>query len=198
MLEQATADGDHPVADLDPQTAQLRKAWMAFGQLLETAGPAAEESLAWLAMPPATRRHRGLVAMLGALAVALLIAVGTTWMWRTAFRSASSGSPLQPAAAALAKGSAAPAFSKGSPVAVVPETAAAPVVGRRSASSGKGQAVVPTTSEAPWDDPLDAQFVEVGQDVVRVQESWSARPRSLDLVWYAVEQAQQEVEKGAL
>ncbi len=188
-LEQATAEGDRPVAGLDPQTAELRKAWMAFGQLLETAGPAGGESLAWLAMPPSARRHRGLVATLGTLAVALLIGVGTTWMWRTAFRWASSRSPLPPAVAAM---------TKGSPIAVVPKVAAAPAVARRSAATGKVQPAGPTTSKASWDDPLDAQFAEVGQDVVRVQEAWSAGPRSLDMVWYAVEQAQQEVEKGSL
>jgi hypothetical protein len=132
------------------------------------------------------------------LAVALLIGIGTTWMWRTCFRSTSPRSPLEPAASVIANGSAAPAITKGPPLTAVPKGSAAPAVARRLANTGKTSPVVPTASQAPWDDPLDAQFVEVGQDVVRVQESWSAGLRGLDLVWYAVEQAQEEVEKGSL
>ena len=179
VLEQATAAGDHRAdGEMDPQTAKLHEAWVTFGQLLDAASPATEQSLHWLTMPPSTRSYRRLAVRLGALAVALLIGIGAFSVLRTESRSIGPAAQQKAAVAAVAKGS--------------------PVAAKHSASAETTKPLTPATSNIPWDDPLDSQLAEVGQDVVRVQESWSAATRSVDLVQYGAAQAQQEVEKSSL
>ena len=53
QLEQATARSVPSGAPLDPQTASLREAWLAFGQLLSTAEPAVDQPALQPAPAPA-------------------------------------------------------------------------------------------------------------------------------------------------
>ena len=55
LLEKATDAGSAPPDALDPETASLREAWLAFGQMLETASPPAFNSPLPLGEGPGVR-----------------------------------------------------------------------------------------------------------------------------------------------
>ena len=88
-LEEATAAGDRPADRLDAETASLREAWLAFGEMLEAAQPPRLRYFSPLplgegpgvraALRVRRRRWRRLLAA-GLLAASLLIAVATIWM----------------------------------------------------------------------------------------------------------------------
>jgi hypothetical protein len=189
MLEQATAADDPPEDEMDPQTARLREAWTAFGGLLRGGPTAAEESLDWLVTPPVARPKRQLATRLAAVAAALAIGICVVWILPAVFRSDTAPARQKAAVATAARGAAG---------VNAPKVAKAPIAAKAIAAVGKKKAVVPAASATQWDDPIDSQFVEVAQDVLQVRENWSVSTRSLDLVQYAVTQAQQEVEKSPL
>jgi hypothetical protein len=172
MLEEATAAGDRPLGELDPQAARLREAWVAFGRLLEADPQAAEEPLRWQSMPPSPRRRPRLAAPLAALAATLLIGLGTVWLLRSRAGREDASSRPGPVVAAVAAGN--------------------------TVSAGKARAVLPAAAVAEWNDPIDSQLAEVAQDVVGVRESWSAETHFLDLLQYGVRQTSEEVETGSL
>jgi len=78
-LELATAREDVPADDLDPKTASLRAAWLAFGQLLETALPPAATSTNRLKPLPMAQLRQRVLSAVALLAASLLIAVAFAW-----------------------------------------------------------------------------------------------------------------------
>jgi hypothetical protein len=172
-LEQATAPKPAP-GDLDLQTKSLRAAWVAFGQLLETAQPRTTE----LSFPlpsngtgaNAARRRRRLLSAAGLLAASLLIGIATAWMFRTTTN--------QPA----------------SPVVLAGQTAS--VNTNRVTPAEKQRQAAATDPQ--WNDSLDEQIAQVGQGVILAQQDQYSAADALGAVQYGIERIQQDVDGDKL
>ena len=171
-LERATAAKDAPQADLDPQTASLREAWLAFGQLLEAAQPATELPLGrWMTTPPPARRRRWLLPVAAVLAASLLIGVVTTWMLRAANQPQSPG----PAPEEIVSTS-----------------------NHVAAPTREQPAAVPAGNGSQWDDSLDEQLAQAGQQVAYAQQDQFSGADAFGLVQYRIEQVRAEVQADKL
>jgi hypothetical protein len=53
-------------------------------------------------------------------------------------------------------------------------------------------------AELAWDDSLDQQIAQVGQQIAAVQPAWSDRLGAFDAVQYELQQVEQEIEKDKL
>jgi len=170
-LERATAAKDAPQADLDPQTASLREAWLTFGQLLEAAQPATELPLdRWMTTPPA-RKRRWLLPVAAVLAASLLIGVVTTWMLRATNRPQGPG-PAPEQTVATSNHVAAP----------TPEQPTA----------------APAVNGSQWDDSLDEQLAQAGRQVAYAQQDQFPGADAFGLVQYRIEQVRAEVQADKL
>ena len=171
-LERATAAKDAPQADLDPQTASLREAWLSFGQLLEAAQPATELPLEhWTITPPPAQKRRWILPVAAVLAASLLIGVVTTWMLRTANQPQSPG----------------PA----------PEQTVS--TSNHIASPTREQpTAVPAVNGSQWDDSLDEQLAQAGQQVAYAQQDQFPGADAFGLMQYRIEQVCAEVQADNL
>ena len=75
QLEEATAAADAVDASLDAETASLRESWLAFGELLDTAGGPTPQPLEMPQLPRRVVGPRRWLALSAALAASLLIAI---------------------------------------------------------------------------------------------------------------------------
>ncbi|MGQ9576392.1 MAG: hypothetical protein ACUVUC_13845 [Thermoguttaceae bacterium] len=169
QLEQATGRGE-PEPGLDPQTASLREAWRAFGQLLEAAHPVPEQPLVMRPRPAAGRGLGWLVAAAVAVAASLLIGVTIAWRWARQGPPADRARPSE----MVAQQPQAPE----SPIAEEPPSMPEP--------------------ELAWDDPLDNQIVFTRQALLSLQEDWPVLADASDSVQYGIQQMEKEVLGGSL
>ena len=178
LLEQATADGDVPAGELDPDAARLREAWLAFGETLEAAQPATYTSPLLPGEGPGVRaasayaRHRRqrLLAT-GLLAASLLIAVAVISMLHGPNRAVTP-SPTPQRIASTNRS-------------VVPSTH----IPTKTASTNAGP---------QWDDSLDEQFAQVSWQMLCVRENQTYRTDAFGLAQYRMEQFRQSVEADSL
>jgi hypothetical protein len=195
LLEQVTAAVDAPASDLDPHAQSLREAWLGFGHLLEAAKSAAYDVPLplgeWLnlsplplgegqrvrvgqrvtALPRRRRARRWLLSAAALVAASLLIAVVATWTpWTTE--------------------------QTPSPSPVAPQTAAIKAPGATLVQQ-QGQ-TVRTPAEPQWDDSLDEQIAQVGQQLTSAQESQLSGTDEFALVQDRIEQFRQEVQADSL
>jgi hypothetical protein len=184
MLEEATAVGDVPAERLDAETASLREAWLAFGEMLEAAQPPgvsendcrAETAryFSAAAFEGATRRagaRRRHLLMVGLLAASLLVAVATAWMLsgETPQDNPTDG-PKQMATA-----------------------------DPKAAPSQKGRVKSVSTADAlRWDDSLDEQFEQVGWQMLCVQENQAFRTDAFEHAQYRLEQLRETIQADSL
>ena len=168
-LERATAAGDAPEAELAPEAQSLRKAWLAFGQLLESV--ASPEAPRLERRMPASRSRRWALVAGMASAACLLICLGVARMWMYANQSGS--------------------VSPSPQVAVSTD-------GAQPAGVGKQASTEAAAGETAWDDSLDEQIAQVGQTMIGLQPTWSDRSGSFDVVQYELQQVQQEIEEEKL
>ncbi len=171
QLEQATARAAPPDASLDPETASLREAWLALGQLLEAAqaesGPPAQP---W--SPPRGRTWiRWTAAVAVAVAASLLIGVG---IW--ALRAPGPSSGPQPSPDDIA-GTAAPV-----PEAPTPEPSPSAL----------------PAGELAWNDALDNEIVLAGQALLSVQEDPRLLAGSSDPLRYGLQAVAGDLEGNRL
>jgi hypothetical protein len=195
LLEQATADGKTPVGMLDAESASLREAWLAFGELLEAAQPPAgavvqlphqleqegQGSRRSPLLPGAGQRvravrrpnqlRRWLLPVGGLLAASLLIAVAMAWMLRDANRQEV----------------AAPALLRTEPVIAAASTSPSPTNASPSPSA-----------VATWDDSLDAQVTQLGQRVASAKVNQFASTDDFASMQYRIERLRQEVQADPL
>ena len=171
-LERATAAKDAPQADLDPQTASLREAWLTFGQLLEAAQPATELPLdRWMTTPPRARKRRWILPVAAVLAASLLIGVATTWMLRATNQPQSPGpAPEQTVSTSN---------HVASPTREPPTT-------------------VPAVNGSQWDDSLDEQLAQIGRQVAYAQQDQFPGADAFGLMQYRIEQVRAEVQADKL
>lgn len=158
-LEQITAGRDAAGAELDPESAELRAAWLAFGELLEADQSGVGSAARPLRLPPTGRRRGWPLAAVAAMAASVLVAVTVLWHTRT----------VTPGPAA-----------SGSPAAVAVKNATPPVpLQTAPARSAQPSSFVAGLS---LDDPLDQQIASVGRTIVEIRQDQfvsAAGPSSL-------------------
>jgi hypothetical protein len=191
MLEKATNGGSAPPDELDAETASLREAWLAFGQMLETASPPAMElplgleggttyspySPLSLREGPEVRgtpshawRHWRLPAA-ALLAASLLVAVATAWMLYNVNQQADSKAPPEKIAS-----------TNGDVV---------PLKQSRTHAPAKAD-------EPQWDDALDERFAQVGWQMLCVQHNQYFRTDAFGIVEYQLQQFSQAIKADKL
>jgi hypothetical protein len=178
QLEQATAGPDAPKAALDPQTASLREAWLAFGQLLEaaTSTPGAlPEAMPWT--PPRGHRRWLLPAAL-AMAASLLVAL--TVAWGVSGHGPLAGPGGAPKEVASNGGKHIGPTPAPEPISPTVSPAAAPAV------------------ELAWDDTLDSEIVSAGRAVVSVGHDWLGRAAGSTAVPYGLSQLNEDLRESPL
>lgn len=171
-LEQATAPIGERQGNLDPQTAEWRETWLAFGQLLGTEELSAGPSLARLTMPTAPRRHRRLAAISGLLVAAVSLAAVAAWLMIAGSRQLPVGPSPENVAVKTHQGATAPAAT--------PERPA------------------PANDIPQWNDTIDDQLAQVGRQVIRVQQRQLWQDNAVSTLQYGVEQLQQEIKDSQL
>jgi len=202
LLEKATDAGNTPTDELDPETASLREAWLAFGQMLEAAPPPAFNSpllpreepkySPYSALPfgqqPAhsprplgegqavratkARAYRHWRFTAVALVAASLLIAAAT-AWMLHNVNGQAGSTALPDKIASNNRQFAP--SKQIPTKT---TAAA--------------------DEPKWDDSLDEQFTRVGWQMLCIQQNQSFRTDAFGIVEYQLEQLSKSIQADSL
>jgi hypothetical protein len=177
-LEEATAIGDRPTEQLDAETASLREAWLAFGEMLEAAQSPAyvspilpEERPGLMAAPRHGRRRWQRLLAAGLLAASLLVAAATIWTV--------SGPERQEKRA-------------GAPTQTVKTT-------NHGAPTPKRRAESTSTANVPqWDDSLDEQFEQLSWQMLCVQENQAFRTDAFGRAQYRLEQLRETVQADSL
>jgi hypothetical protein len=176
-LEEATAardapaDGDVLADALDPETASLREAWLAFGQMLETASSQAAPTIDhWGTLPPA-RRWQWRLPAAALLAASVLVAIAAAWMLHNT----------------LWQGTAA----------VAPEKTVA--ANHEIAPSKQARAQTPPATDEPqWDDSLDEQFAQVGWQMLCIRQNQFFRTDAFGIVQYQLDQLSRAIQTDSL
>ena len=164
---------------MDADSKSLREAWLAFGQLLEAAQPPDGASLCdgvplcdsvpLLRRSGAAKKY-GLVA--AALAASLLVGLTVYWLW---------GGQSAPQCICPADNNV--AVVKGAKV--------------NRLTAGPSPVASPA-NDLRWDDTLDQQIADAGQNVALAQSDLAHAFDTADLVRYRLRQAQQDIEKNKL
>ncbi len=190
MLEEVTA-ADASVS-VDAETASLREAWLAFGQLAAAADaslPAMPDLMISIAPRKARRSHwLGLIA---ATAAALLVAVTLGWWIRGGSRQQNgNGNGGEPAVAhAAAPKQAKPqTMEQGQPKPAVAQG--------KKAMANKSKTGAAATSV--WDDSLETQISSVSRQVGNLEQNWQHRVDDLDLVQYRIDEMSDSLQNDVL
>jgi len=170
-LEEATAADCPRHAPLDADTASLREAWLAFGQLLEAAQPVLHQPPK---LPQIPRRAAGIKRpTLGIAALAASLVVGVTVVWMLLGTGHSGDSSAGPGAVASLD-TQQPALAKEKPQ------------------------PAPAAAELRWNDSLDEQLVQVGEEIVRLQQDWYHLDDAFVPVYQGLEQVEKDIEDSTL
>jgi hypothetical protein len=192
MLEKATDTGSSPPDALDSEIASLREAWLAFGQMLETASPPTSTTslcfrektkyspyspLPWdeeqgvRAKRPQTRRHWRHSLASALLAGSLLVAIATAWMLSNANQQADAPTPSDKIAST-------------DPIISPP---------KHSLAKSPAKADIPQ-----WNDSLDESFAQVGWQMLCVRHNQFFRTDAFGVVEYQLQQFRQSIQKESL
>jgi hypothetical protein len=186
-LEEATAAGDPPVDRLDPETASLREAWLALGEILEAAQPSASGTVRFPGEKPIVSvrlleeranaraayvqwRWRSLSAA-ALLAAAVLVGVATVW---TLFGASGQDSVIT-----------GPKETASTDHKVTPST--------RAHCNVKS-----ATDEPQWDDSLDEQIEQVQWQMLCVRENQTFRTDAFGRAQYRLEQFRETIQADSL
>jgi hypothetical protein len=188
ILELATASTAAPGHGMDPQTAALREAWTAWGRLLETAETPLDPSTIRRRKARSAARRR-LPVGVGLAAAVVLVAAAGAWFGLASRRA---GAPLpQPEVAEVG------ALPSEPPQ--LPQTAGETPSPQAVADFANDLRQSPSVaSEAAWDDTVDDEIVQVGEQLMGLQKNWRACADALDPVWCRLGQIEAEVENGTL
>ncbi len=179
-LEWATASDAAPDPAMDPCTAELREAWIAWTRLLERGESSLGPHSTPLACLPSRPRRR---TRFGLALVAVLVAVasGTIW-WMPGPRPADV--PFARPEATVQEGDGAMVASRGSP-----------------SQNGKGNEssiASPADSKLAWEDTADLDIAELSDRLIGIQQSWRVRLDVADLVWCGIAQIRSEIDSEPL
>ena len=185
MLEEATA-ADASAEHGDAETASLREAWLAFGQLVRAADaslPAMPDFMPSLA-PQQPRRSRW-IALIAATAAVLLIAITCGW-WIGHDRKPNNGEPsiaqTPPPEQAISQ----PETTAAVPAALPKQDLPKPGVAQAKKATNE-QPKLATAKASTWDDPLETQIASVSQQIRNIEQNWRHRVDDLDLVHYRID-----------
>ncbi len=175
-LEEATAGGDRLAERLDPESAALREAWLAFGEMLEAAQPANLPSPRFpgeQSETGAVRQRRRWQRLLAAamLAASLLVAVATIWMLGSANRQDDH--------------------------AAVPEQTVATNNQRAPPPKAHDKSAA-TTDALQWDDSIDEQIEQLNWQMLCVQENQAFRTDAFGQAQYRLERVREAIQADAL
>jgi hypothetical protein len=184
VLEDATAAGDRPEVQLDAETAPLREAWLAFGEMLEAAQPpnfssplptnlrsVPGEGPGVGAAPSRRRRCWQRLLAAGLLAASLLVAATTIWL--------------------LSGGN-----CRDNPTAAPGQMASTK---QQAAPSQKARAKSVSVTDAPqWDDSLDEQFEQVNWQMLCVRGNEAFRTDAFGQAQYRLERLRETIQADSL
>lgn len=169
-LELATARHCPAGDSLEPETAGLRAAWLALGEVLEAAQPQVELPLKRLPPLPAKPHRRWLAATVAAMAASVLIAATVTWYVRRTMPEAT----VPPSRGAIANNE---------------QTPSAPA---------KKTATTVHDTEFAWDDSLDQEIALAGQAIALAQRDQLASAAASNRVQYQMETLNKELDDSPL
>ena len=218
MLEAATAAdpplaGSAPADEYDAETASLREAWLALGQLVRAADeslpPAPKitpsRSAAAAAVSPRKRPQARWAGLTAAAAATLLIALVCGW-W--IHRYGAHGKQGLPVAQDAPNEAATPLRTTGMPPASIkPEQPKVergqprprwqkpigPLAGGRRVARRKH-----LRQSSTWDDPLETQIASVSREISTVEQSWQHRVDDVDLVQYRIDEVTDSLQNDKL
>jgi hypothetical protein len=186
MLEKATDAGDVSPDELDPESASLRDAWLAFGQMLETAQPGSKSPIVPEELPiyaplplgekPSVRAtlphttwqwHMRAASL---LALTLLIAIVTTWKMQDPHRQTD------------------PDGSR--PRTASTDHKTAPL------KQPNGQTLA-KADEPQWDDKLDEQFAQVSWQMACIQQNQTLRTDAFGIIEYKLGQLSKAIQSDS-
>ena len=191
MLEEATAANASVAGRAeqgDAETASLREAWLAFGQLIRAADDSlpAMPSIAASIVPQKPRRRRW-IGLIAAVAAALLVAVTFgRWIHRDG-KPGNNGPSVAQAEKATSEQPKAGAFN--------PEPTATAKTAPTATNSGWKPSM---TNTATWDDPLETQIATVSQQISNVEQNWQHRVDDVDLVQYRIDEVSDSLQNDKL
>ncbi len=206
MLENATAadtsaagntvSAGHSTSEShDAETASLREAWLAFGQLIR----AADASLAAMpniATPPPKPRRSRWLGLVAAAAAALLVAVTFGWcIGRNAKPDNREPSLVQ--RATPARPNPQPENKTASPAPAVKQDLLQTAVVRAEKATNE-QPKTATATTSTWDDPLETQIASVSQQISNVEQNWQHRVDDVDLVQYRIDAVSESLQDDKL
>ena len=71
--------------------------------------------------------------------------------------------------------------------------------GRQMAvAPAKQKSAEPADDATAWDDAMDQQFAQAGQNLISVEQGWSQAADSADMVQYGLQQIEQDVKENEL
>jgi hypothetical protein len=208
MLEEVTAAeapaaGSAPVEQGDAESASLREAWLAFGQLIRAADaslPAMPEVLpvgvpALAGKPHGFRLKAGL-QLIAATAAALLIAISCGW-WigrdgKQDNRKPSLAHSTTPGPATSR------AEIKTATPAVLPKQDLPKAAAAQAEEATNKQPKAGAAKTSTWDDPLETQIAAVSQQIRNVQQNWRYRVDDVDLVQYRIDKIADSLQNDKL
>lgn len=170
-LELATARHCPAEVLLEPETAGLRAAWLALGEVLEASQPQVELPLKRLPPLPAKPRRRWLAPMVATMATSALIVVTAAWYVRGT-KPATAVSP--------------------SPAAIANNSHATPSPAKKRAAAASRDA------ELAWDDSLDQEIALAGQAIALAQRDRFASAPASNRVQYQMETLGKELDDNPL
>ncbi len=194
QLEWATVRDLAPDALPDQETASLREAWLAFGQLLAAAQPASDQPLECLAHPPGRARRRWLLATIAGLAASLLVAATIAWSVRRTGPARVIPTPSGDVGVTHVTPS---EVNKALGEKLSSPTAPGSVLTWDDALD-KEIAVAGQSAVSVDDDPLDKQIAVVGQAVASVDQDWPLLAGASAPVRYGLEGIEKDIENNPL
>ena len=172
-LERITARDCAAEEGMDPQSAELRAAWLAFGELLKASEANREFPPRPIAPPRPRKRPAWLLAKIAVLAACVLVVVGVAWRQRTT-RPASTAAPAPPSTLAVHVGKAPSATT----------------------SPSASLAGSPAETELKWDDSLDGEIARAGRVMAQVEQDQLASAGTARDIQSQIEIIQKGMEKG--
>lgn len=193
QLEQATSRVPAAGGSLDPETAELRATWEAFGRLLDAADQDFDEAafrqrLATVARPP--RRHSS--AWVAVLAAAALVLLTVTIGWWAVQRLGAGSGPASPEIVETP----APQVDQVATDRTRTPAPAAPDSGSAPPKESLATDTVAADAELSWDDQWDERLAQVDRVLIGLRTCSYSGDASLQMLDEQLQQIGKDLERG--